>query len=547
MPINLKWLFRLPRGRLSRRIGWWVFISVIVIETIIFIPSFYNRKKELLGQIREISTAKIHMMMDLADEIDTEEALLRHLEKLQMDPRILGGTVYRPGGQVLGSFGEPPELKWADVHREKTTDRVSRDNRRYDAAWHVQRTKHACTLIVRHDASSVKTGLIHYFLRIAGLVVIISIFVTLGTMIALEPIVLTPILRLRVDLVNAGEAIREDREPPPFFTRSIDHRDELGEVIDAFIRGQQQISEAISKRKRAEASLQESLRQVEAYSRALGKEMEQGRTMQANFFPERLPKKTGWEFAAYFKPARQVSGDFYDLFELPGGQLGIVVADVCDKGVGAALFMALFRSLIRVFSGQTTFSGLTLNLDEPETASGRSPGQTPDRYQAEALEAVRLTNDYIAKNHDDLGMFATLFFGVLCPATGTLTYINGGHEPPFVAGAGGGKRTLAPTGMAVGLKPGAVFGVRQIRLAPGDTLLGYTDGATEARSPSEEMFGRKRLESLLAQDNPSANRMIERIRSRLSDFVDHAPQEDDITLLAVRRLPDAVRESPKQG
>ena len=207
-----------------------------------------------------------------------------------------------------------------------------------------------CTLILRHDATSVKKGLLAFFLRIAGLVVIISLFVTFGALIALEPMVLTPILKLRSDLIAAGNAVEKDRQPPEFSVASVRRRDELGEVIAAFVRMVHQTTDAIAKRKQAERSLQDSLRQIDAYSKALTKEMEQGRQMQANFLPESLPQKPGWAFAAFFQPARQVSGDFYDIFELPGGRVGIVIADVCDKGVGAALFMALFRSLIRVFS-----------------------------------------------------------------------------------------------------------------------------------------------------------------------------------------------------
>ena len=115
MPINLKWLFKLPAGRLSRRIGLWVFVSVIVIETIIFIPSFYNRKRELLDQIRDISTAKINILMKLAGQVETNEDLMEHLNKLEMDPHILGGTIYEPDGEIIGQFGEYPDLSMTQV------------------------------------------------------------------------------------------------------------------------------------------------------------------------------------------------------------------------------------------------------------------------------------------------------------------------------------------------------------------------------------------------------------------------------------------------
>ena len=557
MPINLKWLLKLPFGRLSRRVATWVFVSVIVIEAIIFFPSFQNRKKELLANIRGISTAKITMMMDLAKDLGSEEDLLDHLSKLEMDPTILGGSVYRTDGTLIGRFGELPELTLDQIRETGQTERVDADGTRYDAAWEADRLG-LCTLVIRHDATSVRAGLMAYFLRIAGLVVIISLFVTIGTLVALEPLVLTPILKLRGDLINFGEAIRRDEEPPEFHSSTVNRPDELGEVISAFVTGRRQITEAIAERKQAERSLQESLQQVEAYSKALNNEMEQGRRMQANFLPERLPQKAGWAFEAFIKPARQVSGDFYDLFELQGNQVGIVIADVCDKGVGAALFMALFRSLIRVFSGQTALEGLKLpgenardgqgdfslvteGLKQPEDRElpGRSgmPGRPyiPDDVQAGALEAVRLTNKYIVQNHGDLGMFATLFFGVLCPQTGRLDYINGGHDPLFVMGSAGTEKRLAPTGPAVGVIADASFGIEQIVLDPGHILFGYTDGVIDARSPSDRLFGRERLDALLAEPVDSAKDLIERVRSCLSAYLENAAQEDDITLVAVER------------
>ena len=134
--------------------------------------------------------------------------------------------------------------------------------------------------------------------------------------------------------------------------------------------------------------------------------------MQKNFLPDNLPQRSGWEFSAYFRPARQVSGDFYDIFELPDGSVGLVIADVCDKGVGAALFMALFRSLIRIFSGQTALQGLEcqINQDIMENHVPNANRPVNGQTQNDPLKAVRLTNDYIAKNHEDLAMFATVFF-----------------------------------------------------------------------------------------------------------------------------------------
>ena len=283
--------------------------------------------------------------------------------------------------------------------------------------------------------------------------------------------------------------------------------------------------------------LEESHKAIEEYSKALDYELEKGRQIQRDFLPNHIPQIPNWELAACFYPARQVAGDFYDVFLLPGKNVGLVIADVCDKGVGAALFMALFRSLIRVFSGQTSLSGMTIVGKEVEQGQIElvDPQIATDIDQINALKAVALTNNYIAQQHAEMSMFATLFFGVLNPETGWLTYINGGHDPLYILRKGIIQETLNPTGPAVGMMPNMKFKVRQIQLQPNDTLIGYTDGVTEARAPNHELFTTKRLISLLEQPIESANELMEMLKKELFTYIDDAPQFDDITMLAVHR------------
>ena len=232
-----------------------------------------------------------------------------------------------------------------------------------------------------------------------------------------------------------------------------------------------------------------------------------------------------------------MAGDFYDLFELPNNRIGLVIADVCDKGVGAALFMALFRSLIRIFSGQTALEGLEchLNTISEDAQPDLSP---PASTEHQALNAVQLTNNYIAINHENLAMFATLFFGVLDPRTGELSYISGGHDPLYIVKPGGGiKAYLGPTGPAVGVQADARFESRQARLEPQDILFGYTDGVIEARSTSDEFFNEKQLLKLLGNGFDSAADMLDAIAAAVKQHIGQADQFDDITMLAIRRLP----------
>jgi len=214
-------------------------------------------------------------------------------------------------------------------------------------------------------------------------------------------------------------------------------------------------------------SLNRSKQEIEAYSKALDDELEKGKQIQRDFLPDRIPELPGWEIATYFAPAKQVSGDFYDVFTLPGNNLGIVIADVSDKGVGAALYMALIRSLIRVFSGHISLHGFSnFSVNNGLTESVTTPSATAD--QLNALNAVKLTNDYIAHEHGKEGMFVTLFFGVINPDSGVTAYINAGHEPLFLINSTGVKRRLKPTGPAVGISPDMKFEIQQVQIEPGD-------------------------------------------------------------------------------
>ncbi len=271
--------------------------------------------------------------------------------------------------------------------------------------------------------------------------------------------------------------------------------------------------------------------QVEALSAAMAKELDKGRQMQKNFLPADLLTEEGWEFAAYFSPARELAGDFYDLFELPGYSIGLVVADVCDKGVGAALFMGLFRSLIRIFSGQVAVDGLTA----PSSSIPELPSNSSVNF--EPLTAIKLINDYVAINHGDASMFATIFFGVLELDKGRLTYISGGHEPVFIIDTDHKIKTvLRSTGPAVGMLPGLDFKIGEIILEHNEFLVAYTDGVTEAKSEEGNFFSKEKLIEVLESDYSSSKELIDNIEHLLKQHIGEADQFDDITLLALKKI-----------
>jgi sigma-B regulation protein RsbU (phosphoserine phosphatase) len=245
---------------------------------------------------------------------------------------------------------------------------------------------------------------------------------------------------------------------------------------------------------------------------ALSHELEIGQRIQRGFLPESLPRPPGWELAACCVPARQVSGDFYDAFELPSGALALVLADVCDKGVGAALYMALFRTLLRAMS---------------------THGPADEAPEATLARTVEFVNDYIAGVHGRENMFATLFFAIVHPGDGCLHYVNAGHESPVLIGGAATSR-LEPTGPAVGLFEGRRWEVRATRIAPGERLLVYSDGVTEAMGATGG-FGEPALLACLAQPFDSADGVMRRLQASVAQHVGSQEAHDDLTLLCVAR------------
>jgi sigma-B regulation protein RsbU (phosphoserine phosphatase) len=276
-------------------------------------------------------------------------------------------------------------------------------------------------------------------------------------------------------------------------------------------------------------SLEKAKIKIETYSKALDAELEKGKKIQRNFLPRQIPRIPGWEIAICFLPARQVSGDFYDAFLLPGNLIGLVIADVCDKGVGSALFMALFRSLIRVFSGQINLQGVSV----PGSVVHGLNSTGHRLYQP--LNAVSLTNDYLSEVHSEDSMFATLFFGVLNPQNGEMTYVNGGHEPVIIVNQSGIRHMLKATGPVVGMMPDMEYKIKQVQIEPGDILIGYTDGVTEALSPDKKLFSKKQFLTLLERPAVTATGLVDQIKNSLHNHIGNAPQFDDITMIAVYR------------
>jgi PAS domain S-box-containing protein len=243
------------QSRLSRRIALWIFLSIVIIEAIILIPSVLRRERELLTYIKALSTAQATGALSSQDlEQVPSEVLLARLSTIQTNQVVLGGSLYTLGGELIGSFGEAPQLT-LDAQRQ---EHYNRRTQHYDAVWEMSPLEGRYQLIVRHDATWVGREFYAFIGRIAGLVMIIAVFVTGATMVVLERLVISPILALRRDLMRAGDTIRQQKEALslPFESRLQEtRRDELGDVVLTFEAMVGQVSAAIAEREQAETEL----------------------------------------------------------------------------------------------------------------------------------------------------------------------------------------------------------------------------------------------------------------------------------------------------
>jgi serine phosphatase RsbU (regulator of sigma subunit) len=257
------------------------------------------------------------------------------------------------------------------------------------------------------------------------------------------------------------------------------------------------------------------------YLKSLERELDIGREIQMGFLPRTLPDVEGWEIAAYFKSAREVAGDYYDAFLLPDGNLACVVGDVCGKGVGAALYMTLFRSLIRA----------TAKTDYFYNKQGTQRLNNVERLQ----HVISFTNNYVEETHGHTSMFSTVFICIINLLESKLTYINCGNEPALLVGNKGNITLLWPTGPIVGIIPNAEFIAKEMVMEENDLLLIYTDGITDALNTQVVSFGRDRLVDVIKDDRSSSQVLLQNIEQQLQQFIGEAVQFDDIAAMAIRK------------
>jgi sigma-B regulation protein RsbU (phosphoserine phosphatase) len=249
-----------------------------------------------------------------------------------------------------------------------------------------------------------------------------------------------------------------------------------------------------------------------ASRRSFERELSMARGIQESFLPRHLPSADGWQLGTTWRLAREVGGDFYDFIPLQRGpdgpRWGIAIADVADKGVPAALFMALSRTLLRSVAINRIDPGLTL---------------------------TRL-NDLIFSDAQ-ADMFVSVFYAVWEPATGRISYANGGHNPPMIFEPGARGRFLAEHELVLGVQAEVEYRTRSLTLAPGSLLVLYTDGVTEALRNDMAEFGVARMsDTVVAHRQATATGIINAVRGAVDEFVGNMSQFDDFTMVVLKRV-----------
>lgn len=251
------------------------------------------------------------------------------------------------------------------------------------------------------------------------------------------------------------------------------------------------------------------LYQVAVEKGRMERELQMAYKVQTSLLPAEIPQVSGWEFGARWQPAREVAGDYYDFIPCDGGKLGLVIADVTDKGMPAALFMAFTRSIVRA------------NVSHP----------------ASPAEGISEANRLICvESHE--GLFVTLFFALLDTKTGEVTYVNAGHNPPlFFSAVENRLSQLTSTGIPLGIDSDTPFEQRRIQLNRGDFILFYTDGVTEAIDTHEEEFGMPRLQRFaLEHKHHSPTDILSALEREIENFTGSTALYDDTTIVVAKCL-----------
>jgi sigma-B regulation protein RsbU (phosphoserine phosphatase) len=309
------------------------------------------------------------------------------------------------------------------------------------------------------------------------------------------------------------KSIEHTKDIPIIFVSALD---DLQDKVNAFHAGgvdyitkPYQVEEILA-RTETHLALRKLQKQLQDTNRRYKRELTLAGSVQKSFLPRELPNFPGWQVAARLVPSHETSGDFYDFIPLSDGHLGILIADVVDKGAGAALFMAYTWSMIRTYLSEN-----------PTDLVG-----VFERVNSRILQDTQLTE------------YVTTFLGVLVPSNGSFIYSNAGHCPAILVQVTHGTHTsqLKITGMPLGVDEKARWGQQLIQLNPGDLLVLYTDGISEAMNTGGDLFGLAHLQDLIHEAiHLEASQLLERILCEVDAFTNKETLNDDIALVVIKR------------
>jgi serine phosphatase RsbU (regulator of sigma subunit) len=499
-------LTRLLRARLSWRIAFWVLVSILVIETIIVFPSYRVRKSELLTQLEDVGANTILPIINMAAAQGEGGDLIPLAEKLTRETVILGGAFYLPGGQPLGVFGEPPAISYSGMHEMDPTHVLTADGSRYDVAWDHKQLGTRYALVVRLDATHVSEELIAYTWRMIGFILLISAFVTTAAMFAVGITTITPILKLRENLLATGQ--RTAYEQVHILPRN--RPDELGDVMGAFHTMAHRIEQRTTQ-------LETSNARLTALNERLQHELTMAQKIQRSLLPPATPTWNSPTLRCYTTPMSAVGGDFYVYHNHINGTYGVAVGDVSGKGMPAALLMAV---------SVASFHSIVQHEVEPETLLAQLDQSIAFYTRTTRLNCALIYALLHAQEPDGNGN-----------ATYTMCVANAGCIQPIIRRREGALEWVNVSGMPLGIGMGARSGYQKmgLTLTQGDMVILTSDGVVEAKNGARQMFGFARLEQTIAEGPVNdADAMLAHIKQQVHVFVQDEEAHDDLTIVVVQ-------------
>ena len=478
----------LCKAHLSQRIALWVLMSILLIELIIVWPSYLVRQEELLGQLEQVAFTVALPIMRLTEAQITAAGQQVVMDEISARTVVLGQAMYTREGETLNSFGEAPALTFAEVQGQDVVRVLSEDGMTYDVAWSPERLGADYYCILRLDAASVVAEMQEYTVRMLGFILVISGFVTFATMIAVGKTVIIPILQLRDRLLTMGD----DHKKKQLDLLDIEQNDELGDVMSAF--------------NTMSCLIHERTMRMQA-------ELDIVRRLQDMLLPceNELQEVEGLEIAAFMEPADEVGGDYYDVLQ-HDGHVKIGIGDVTGHGLESGMLMLMTQAVVR-----------TLLIGN----------------ESDSTRFLSTLNRTIYENVQRMQTDKSLTLSLLDYEAGELR-ISGQHEELIIVRKNGSVELLDTInlGFPIGLDDEIADFVDEeaIQLQPGDGVVLYTDGITEAENMKREQYGLERLCEIVGNNwSQDAETIKQTVIDHLHEFIGDQKIMDDITLLVLKQ------------